>query len=207
MNKKISQVLFFFLFFTGNVSAGSIDLSIEINPSSINNLSAGDVGEFSVTITNSGIDEAGAGSSLSYPISIDTEIIYLEAGSYSVEFSSNPNIIQDCVFYPFIIDPTPGNPVGVIYSFYTASIPPGQSVTCHGLYYIYSEAGSRTVEWSPLSVTDNDTNSSNDIALMTFRGYIPPIPSLSLYGLFFLVLMVIGFSFKFNTKKQDHTKP
>ncbi|KAA3638176.1 MAG: hypothetical protein DWP95_13240 [Proteobacteria bacterium] len=198
MNKTISQILIYILFCPSIVLAGSIDLNVEVNPLSINNLLAGDVGEFSVTISNAGVDEAGANSSLSHPISIDTEIIYLEADTYSVEFTSNPNISQECLFYPFIIDPTPGNPVGVIYSFYTPSIPPGQSITCHGLYYIYSNNGGRTVKWSSLSVTDNDTDPSNDVALMTFRGYIPPVPSLTIYGLILLVgvIMVITFRFR-----------
>lgn len=187
--------------------SGSIDLSIEINPANINILSAEEVGEFSITITNNDIDDAGASSGDPFPISIDTERIYLENGEYFVGFDANPNINQDCVLYPFFVDPIPGDPPSVFYSFYTPVIPAGESITCYGRYYTNLKNETKTIEWSPLSVTDNDVDPSNDISLMTFRGYVPAVPVLSLYSLVLLTLMVIGFSFKFNTKKQDHTKP
>jgi len=175
--------------------SGNIDLSLEINPStvSIAQTQALETGEFSVTITNHGPDVAGAGSSLSYPISIDTEIIYYEEGMMGVAFQSNPDIVDDCLFFPFVIDPLPGNPAGFIYTFRTPAISAGESITCYGLYQVFSEnpGGIKSIEWSPFSVTDNDVNPSNDISLMTFRGTTIPVPSLSTYALLSLISLIL----------------
>lgn len=194
------KIVFCLLLISNNIWAGNIDLSIEIIPSSINNISIGDVGEFSITITNNGPDSAGANSPAAFPISLDSERIFLENNGGFVDYSINSNINQDCDFYLTIIEPIPGGLVSVIYSFYTPIIPAGESITCHGLYHTNFENGIRAVEWSPFSVTDNDTDPSNDIALMTFRGYVPPVPSLSLYGLLFLVMMFLGITFRFSNK-------
>lgn len=193
MNKIIWLLILFSVSEYG--FSGNIDLSLEINPStvSIAQTQTLETGEFSVTITNHGPDVAGTGSSLSYPISIDTEIIYYEEGVIGVAFQSNPDVIDNCLFFPFVLDPVPGNPVGFIYNFRTPAIPPGESITCYGLYQVFSEnsGGIESIEWSPLSVTDNDVNPSNDISLMTFRGVTIPVPSLSTYALLALTLLIL----------------
>jgi len=191
--------LFILSMFSTVCFGGNVDLSIEINPSSISNSSVGNTGEFSITITNSGPDDAGTESPFS--ISIDTERIYLD-NVYFVDFTSNPNIQQDCLFFPTIIDPIPGDPPSVLFSFYTPAIPTGQSITCYGLYQTNFENGNRTVEWSSSSVTDNDTNSSNDIAPMTFLGFVASVPSFSSWGLILLVLSLLGVTFRRSIKKQ-----
>ncbi|MCX7545874.1 hypothetical protein [Marinicella gelatinilytica] len=200
MKEKVSLFLLCLLLFSNNALSGSIDLSIEINPETVNIFSAEDVGEFSITITNNGVDDAGASSGDPFPISIDTERIYLENGGYFVGFEANPDINQDCVLYPFFVDPIPGDPPSVFYSFYTPVIAAGGSMTCYGRYYTNLKNETKTIEWSPLSVTDNDTDPSNNISVMTFRGYIPTVPSLSIFGLVFLTLAVMGIIFRFNAK-------
>jgi len=196
---KIITAISFLLFLSVSWS-GSIDLSVEVNPSSISIIESVEIGEFSITLTNHGPDAAGSSSPISFPISIDTNIIYFEAGVPNAGFASNPDIIDDCLFFPYVLDPLPGNPVGIIYSFFTPVIPAGESVTCYGLYYTNFDNGIRTVEWSPSSVTDNDTDPSNDISLMTFRGFVAPVPSLTVYGIVLLALMFLGMGFRFSIK-------
>ena len=187
--------LFILSIFSTACFSGNVDLSIEINPSSFSNSSVDNTGEFSITITNSGPDDAGTESPFS--ISIDTERVYLDNG-YFVEFTSNPNIQQDCLFFPTIIDPVPGDPPSVFFSFYTPAIPVGQSITCYGLFQTNFENGNRVVEWSLSSVTDDDIDLSNDVAVMSFFGFVAPVPSFSLWGSLLLTLSFLGIAFRYS---------
>lgn len=180
-------------------SAGLIDLSIEINPSPITDVSTGDIGEFNITITNNGPDDAGADSSLSFPVTVNSERIFLEANGGFIDFDINTNINQDCVFQTIILDPVPGDLVSVIYTFRTPVIPAGSSFTCHGFYYVNFDNETRSMEWRSNSSTDNDTNSSNDAFLMSFRGQVTPVPSLSIYSLILLGLVMTFFAYRFKT--------
>jgi len=74
------------------------------------------------------------------------------------------------------------------------------------LYSVYSENqnGTRVIEWSPFSGSDNDTDFSNDIALMTFRGYVAPVPSLSLWAIILLALSILLMSFRFKMTHKKH---
>ncbi len=188
------------LFFITPISwSGDIDLSITITPSIFNTIHEDDTGEFNITITNNGPDTAGLNSPLSLPVSIDTEIINLDE-SYFVAFSINPDIAQDCSFYTTILEPLPGNPAGIIYSFFTPKISAGQSITCYGLFRIRTDINARKIEWSSFSYGDTDTEPTNDIALMNFRGQATPVPSLSIYSLILMALMMMAFAYRFKTK-------
>lgn len=186
-----SIVLIGILFFITPVSwSGDIDLSITITPSTFNTVHEDDTGEFVITITNNGPDTAGLNSPLNLPISIDTEIINLDE-SYFVVFSANPDVTQDCGFYTTLLEPLPGNPAGIIYSFFTPNISAGQSINCYGTFRIRTDIDARKIEWSPFSYGDTDTDPINDIAVMNFGGQTTPVPSLSLLGLISLALFVI----------------
>ena len=193
--------------------AGDIDLSVETNLTEpILVTPEGVFGEFSLTLTNHGPDTAGVNNPnpLPFPNSIFADSIYSSFDeennyyAYPVIFAQNTAIAQDCNFSYLQPSPVPGDPPQIGYYFTTPALSAGESVTCYGLYsaFFYDRTRTMDIGWSSFEGNDNDTDPSNDRAVLTFQAYNPPqpVPSFTFYGLLLLILTVLGLALR--TQKQ-----
>lgn len=194
-------VLFYFILFTPHYSwGGNVDIKVEIDPLLISDVSNGDSGEFSITITNNGPDDIGLGSQLTHPVSIGSDRIYLEETGGFVSFFTSPNKPQDCVLSTYIIDPIPGELVSIIYTFHAPNIAANDSVICYGNYSVNFENGFHSLTWRSLVAPDIDINPSNDSVTMFFQGNIRQVSSFSTFGLILLTLFIATLAYRFKTK-------
>ena len=192
MMQRLCLLIILMLLIIPTASAGVSDLTIEINPQSFNNLSAGDVGEFEVIITNNGPDEAGLDSPVGFPISINTGILFGD-GTSNVGFSRNLDISQDCIFLLTVTEPRPPDPIGVVYSFYHDRIPANSSISCFARFQVFSDNVADTVEWRVINPSDTDPDETNNRVNMNFFGSPVSVPTLSLAGLLILIgLMLVA---------------
>ncbi len=195
MHKYVRYIKFLILVLVspGLSQAAEVDLSLEITPAAINDIQAGEIGVFSVTVTNNSFEDAGVNGVTNFPISIDTGIFVIDSEGLAVDFTIDFGVEQNCVFFQTFLDPRPGNLPGVIYSFFTPVIPAHSSITCHGLYLTNFERGFESVEWTVLNVLDTDPDESNNSVTMDFFGQVTAVPTLSIiFILLLVVLLVLG---------------
>ncbi len=189
-------IFVFMLMFAHLSNANDVDLDIQLSPTTVAEFTDGDTGEFIITITNNGTEDAGLLSTSQLPIAIDSDIIFLENNRYFVEFTRNNNIQQDCQFVETAIDPIPGQPPASIFSFFTSVIPAQSTITCYGIYLANFNLGIRSIDWTVNSTLDTDIDDSNNQITMRFFGSLTPVPGLSIFGVISLILLFIFFAIK-----------
>lgn len=175
-----------FLMAAFSVNAGNVDLALTTDFVSQNNFYPGEVGEFSLTITNNGPDDAGADSIVPYPVRLSTPNgIPLKSDGMDITFFQNPSIPQDCFLVIAIGEPLPGEDPIIFYSFQHSIIPVNTSVTCYGLFQVFD---STSVIWRVRSPTDTELNDSNNSIEMIFGVQPLKVPTLSVWALFILIV-------------------
>lgn len=188
------------LFISSSCLAGNVDLVVNISPDIFSNLSAGDVHEFTVSVTNHGPDTAGIDSVLSYPVSVYTNIT-LHPNSLATSIQINTDSDQNCFLLTTIAEPRPpATQVQIFKSFHFPLIHPNTTVTCVGFFETFYVYGVRSLEWQISNPTDVDLDSSNNAALLTFGGTPQPVPLSvqSCLALLFLLLFLGIRSIKHN---------
>ncbi|MCF6299731.1 MAG: DUF11 domain-containing protein [Proteobacteria bacterium] len=187
------------LFFSPKVLAGSADLELVIESDLSEGVGFGQIGSFSITVTNHGPDDAGSNSSRPYPIVIFNSPLYPSENNGQLElFFGQENANQTCFFLLAVIEPLPGGQFpGYIFSFNFPVIPANTSITCHGQYLVNFEQGEREVGWRALNVTDTDPNPDNDRATMVFKINPPVIPSTSSWSVLVLIGLIFLFMMRF----------
>lgn len=179
------------------------DFEITIDQTQFTDLSLGDVGQFSITLTNHGPDVGGNGRPLSALASLEVE----HESGVPVDFIQNNSIPQACDFRTSVIDPRPPNPVAFGYQFFYPPMAAGESITCYGFFIINFETGVREIEWKHtfglLSINneDIDTNPNNDITTMLFGIEPTAVPTLSVTGLMALLILTLFSCFLVHGRK------
>lgn len=194
--KGICQL--FLLFISTSLLAGVSDLALEISPDRFADLVNNDTGFFELVLTNNGPDDAGVGSPVSFPISINSEILF-DNGTFNIGFSKNNDMPQKCIFIPTVIDPRPGDPPGIVYSFFIEAIPAGESVSCFASFQIFDDLFASSIEWRVVNPSDDDPEDSNNRENMNFFGTVVSVPTISFLNivlLMFLMLTAIYFTIK-----------
>jgi len=174
------------LYSIDSYAGGVADLEITLEHQPLDNLNFGDIGQFSVTLTNHGPDEAGANSPVEKPISANVILEVEENIGIPVDFAQNRGEPQVCDFILSVLEPRPPNPVAFAYQFYYPPIPAGESISCYGLFLVLFNSGSRDIEWAVTSVLDTDPNDANNAQTMNF-GIQPiavPLIQVCFYWLF-----------------------
>lgn len=177
--------------------AGVADIEVSVSSQRLDRLQYGDIGQFSITITNFGPDAAGADSSLDKPI-VAFSIIEVESDGAPLHFIQDTSIPQSCDFLLSFGEPVPPNPLAIAYSFYFEPIPVGESITCYGFFLVLFDNGTRTVEWQISSgLFDTDPNKTNNIQAMIFGSQPIAVSTASFLGMVLLsvFVMLIGMSY------------
>ncbi|MCF6319920.1 MAG: hypothetical protein L3J83_11730, partial [Proteobacteria bacterium] len=176
---------------------GVIDLEITLEHQPLDNLNFGDIGQFSVTLTNHGPDEAGANSPVEKPIPASVILEVVENIGIPVDFAQDNSQPQECDFLLSFVEPRPPNPLVLVYEFYYPPIPAGESISCYGLFLVLFNSGSRDIEWfttyglfGPSGSGDIDPNPDNNFQTMNFGIQPIAVPTLSFYTLFIFSMLV-----------------
>ncbi len=175
------------------------DLELQTSPENFANLQVGDEGEFEIMVINNGPGDAGIGAPTATPIVVSTSIPLID--SSTVDFSINSNVSQECGFGTLIGDPRPGDPVVVIRFFTISELLAGSSITCYGNFVVTRPGNINEVVWGVNNgnPADTDPDNSNNQFVMTFRGFVPQVPTLANYSLLFMVLIFLAYTyFKIN---------
>ena len=162
----------------------------------------GQQGEFSITITNHGPDDAGVDSLNNLPIFADSSIIQQRPnGIVDIWFAKDLSQAQECFFVPTIFEPLPipGSLPSYAFTFAYPVIPVGESITCYGFYSVGFEQGERAVQWDIFNSTDTDPNLLNNSVDLVFRMQPMMIPSTSTFS---LIILTICIFFSFSSIKQ-----
>jgi hypothetical protein len=188
--------------------AGNIDLSIELNIEPVTEVEFLQNGTFTITVSNLGPDTAGGDSSSNFPISAYSNAITAhENGLQDLFIRQNTDINQACFFIFSFGEPLPGGLPSIAYFFEYPEIPANDSITCYAKYLIGFEGGSRDFSFNVRSFSDNETNLSNNTANITFRIKPKLIPSLNIWSLIILmVIMLIIACYVFNKKALEVNK-
>lgn len=193
------RVIVFFIFlitFVRVTKAGVTDLELDLDIPDTSQLSYGQIVPFSLTITNHGPDAAAASSISFLPntVFITGDVYYNSVGYPQVLISRDMSIKQECLF--FILSgsppPPPHPPPSISYIADMPIIPANSSITCYGKAQNFIEEQSIELNFfvAPF-YTDTDPNLSNNTTNVVFGLKPKAIPSLNLYGLLAMILLIL----------------
>ncbi|MCF6301260.1 MAG: DUF11 domain-containing protein [Proteobacteria bacterium] len=193
---KITQILAFILLATGcqNLLAQSADIAVEMTfPGMENGVIYDQQGDFTITVTNLGPDEAvppaGGGSFFFVGSSV-----VRNTGNYKPDIFfelDGANSPPECVFFIAEGSPLPGQLPNYGYSFIYFGMAAFDSVTCLGKYTVFFEEGERTVLWEAINQHAPDPDLSNNLLGFTFGIRPMTIPINSPTALFLLLILIL----------------
>lgn len=194
---KFRHIVFFMLLMTEISSAisGTADLELTMEFDIPKFVNFGDTGEFSITITNNGPDDAGLDSPFLFPIIANTSAIETSSELMPAVSFSQILVEQECFFIASIAEPLPGQYPTFNYEFDYPIIPVNTSFTCFGQYHIGFSEGVETINWSIFNFLDTDPNPNNNSVDMVFGIQPPIVPSLSWWSTMIMILILGLFGF------------
>ena len=187
-----------------SVSAGIIDLELELDLQDTSQLEYGQIIPFSLTVTNNGPDDAAGTSDGFLPNSVFIRTIFENSnGLPQLVFAADTSIEQECFWVSIISEPLPipGSEPSISYLASMPIIPTGSSVTCYGLVQSFVNVTNKEINFlaSPFQ-DDTDTDLSNNSIDRIFGLRPQVIPSLGMSSLSILIILMLIFScFAFNT--------
>ncbi len=186
----------YLLMLTTQVNAGTTDLSIEFIADIAEGVEIGEVGSFTLAVTNHGPDPAGVDSIHALPVWASSSPLWLPLPStVDVFFQIDPDVNQNCALFSLGIDPPPNTPPHYRLSARFPAIQPNETVFCQGLYTVGHLDPSKVIEikvGTPLE--DTDPNEDNNTVVVVFG--LPPavIPVNAWMHLLMLVGLLMAFA-------------
>jgi hypothetical protein len=156
------------------------DLAISIAPPLPVSLAPGSSGEFEITITNLGPDDAGFDSMSELPLVARTSLqMERPDGGLDVYFSPAADGSGPCVLVPTVLDPVPGGRPQWSYGAFFPPLAAGSSTTCRFGYALDPSliGRSASITWRIRTFTEVDPNPENDTHTQVFAVGLPPAPT------------------------------
>ncbi len=173
------------------------DLALQLDIDVSEGVQFGEIGEFTLTVTNLGPDDAGSHNIGRFPTAVFTPPQAVnEHGLLDVYLAGDNSTSQPCGVGLIVIDPIPGNPVLYGQPIYFPEIQANSTLTCHGLFLIGFDQGERSTNFRLRGdVNDTDPDSSNNEIKVVFGipPVVVPINSLALLLSLFPLLLLTAF--------------
>lgn len=176
----------FFLFNFDGVVATDVDLELTSDIDFVD-VEFGQVGEFSLSVTNHGPNTAGSPASR---VIASTYVLVPAGQPIEIEFTKNDDISQTCNFSHFNGDPMVSGDAYDLISFIFPEILSGETISCYGKFKIRFSKGVRTIEWAVRSRNDNEINPGNETAQQVFS-IAQAVPAIGFYALLTLLLATL----------------
>ncbi len=185
------QLILFLLVIGTQARAGTTDLSIEFIADIADGVEIGEVGSFTLAVTNHGPDPSGFDSVNELPITVVSSPLWIPLPStIDVYFQIDPDVVQDCVLFSYGVDPPLNTPPHYLMF---ADFPPllaGQTATCQGIYTVGHVDPAKVVELRVRAQpVDTDPNPDNNTIAVVFG--LPPTVVPVNAGYFLMALAVL----------------